>query len=240
MKGRGVPLAIASLVLAASVALPALSVAQEPANPGDPPAADQTSTSPAPPEQPAPPAQGGGSSSENPGGEPASTPSTSDGKISGTQKGKLEPTAGKAASKTVSMEDFFFSPKNVTVGVGDSVTWVNHGQEPHSAAANDGSFDTGVFNGGGRRSVTFSNAGSFAYICTVHPNMTGTVRVTSSGGGGGSGGGSGSEAAAVSSSGAGASGSSLASTGTNLPAVFAAGLALLVCGVVLRRRAPSA
>ena len=244
MKGRGLPVAVASLVLAATVAVPALSVAQQPLEPGAPAASDQTSTTPTPPAPPPAPAEPGGSGSSGGGspsqgsGEPASTPSPQAAELAGTQKRKNTDIAEKSSSVTVSMEDFFFSPTSVKVGVGDSVTWVNNGQEPHSATANDGSFDTGIFNGGGSRSVSFSNAGSFAYICTVHPNMTGTVTVSSSGGGGGNGGGS--EAAAVGSSGAAASGSSLASTGSDLPAVFAIGLVLLLCGAVLRRHTPSA
>ncbi|HEY4561887.1 MAG TPA: cupredoxin family copper-binding protein, partial [Thermoanaerobaculia bacterium] len=151
--------------------------------------------------------------------------------------------AKKAASASVTMGDFFFSPASVTVAVGDTVTWHNTGQAPHTATANDGSFDTGTINAGGSGSHTFSSAGTFSYICTIHPNMKGTVRVlsSSSGGGGGSGGSAGasssgtSESSAVASPGAAGSSSTLPMTGMAVGALALVGLALLGSGALVRR-----
>jgi hypothetical protein len=136
--------------------------------------------------------------------------------------------------------------------VGDTVTWTNDGPTPHSATADDGSFDTGIFNAGQSRSETFDQAGSFAYFCTPHPNMRGTitVRAASSGNGGGGGGTTGGESGstgAESGSTGTDSGTSADSSGTGLPAtgLDAGGLALLglvtlALGAFLRRRAGSA
>jgi len=89
-----------------------------------------------------------------------------------------KPAKAKAAASTsVTISDFQFAPSAVTVNVGDTVTWNNAGPTPHSATANDGSFDTGIMDEGGSGSHTFTEAGTFAYICTPHPNMTGTVTV---------------------------------------------------------------
>ena len=57
---------------------------------------------------------------------------------------------------------------------GDTVTWSNNGPTGHSATANDGSFDTGILQKGSSGSHTFSQAGTFSYICTPHPFMKGT------------------------------------------------------------------
>jgi plastocyanin len=104
-----------------------------------------------------------------------------------------------AADGSVSIEGFAFSPSTVTVKVGDSVTWTNNDSAPHTATADDGSFDTEQFGNGESSTLTFSTAGSFAYHCTIHPQMHGTVVVEaaataaptatadSGGGGGGSG-----------------------------------------------------
>jgi plastocyanin len=83
--------------------------------------------------------------------------------------------APNAAS--VSIVDFAFSPGRTSINVGDSVTWTNNGQAPHSATASGGAFDTGILSAGGSASATFSSAGTFAYSCVVHPEMTGTVVV---------------------------------------------------------------
>jgi LPXTG-motif cell wall-anchored protein len=128
----------------------------------------------------------------------------------------------------------------VTVAVGDTVTWHNSGQAPHTATADDGSFDTGTINAGGSGSHTFSSAGTFSYICTIHPNMHGTVRVLSSGGSGGSAGSSSSgsatsESSAVASPGAAGSSTTLPMTGMAVGALVLAGLALLASGLLVRR-----
>ena len=54
---------------------------------------------------------------------------------------------------------------------------------PHTVTANDGSFDSGNMNPGGTFTHTFTEAGSFAYICTYHHWMHGTVTVLSAGSG---------------------------------------------------------
>ena len=88
----------------------------------------------------------------------------------------------------MSIGDNFYAPESVTINAGDTVTWNNDGAAQHSATADDGSFDTGVFNGGQSRSETFTTAGTISYFCTVHGQaQSGTIKVLSSGGGGGGG-----------------------------------------------------
>ena len=89
--------------------------------------------------------------------------------------------AQAADTANVTIKDFDFTPATVTVVVGDTVTWTNDGPTGHSATANNGSFDTGIFPAGESRSATFDEAGTFAYICTPHPNMEGTVVVEAAG-----------------------------------------------------------
>jgi plastocyanin len=239
-------LASGMLVLAAICAVPAVSAAQD----GGALTGTTTTTTTTTPDPVVPPT------------DPATTPADQGkGKPSdsGTEAQDPQPAAaapappavtvsslkGKAhasASASVTMGDFFFSPASVTVAVGDTVTWHNTGQAPHTATANDGSFDTGTINAGGSGSHTFSSAGTFAYICTIHPNMKGTVRVlASSGGSGGSGGTSGasssgtSESSAVASPGAAGSSTTLPMTGMAVGALTLAGLALLASGALVRR-----
>ena len=85
--------------------------------------------------------------------------------------------AHTASDTTVTIADFQFTPATITIHVGDTVTWVNHGPSAHTATANDGSFNTGVLPKGHSASHTFTKAGTFAYICTIHPFMHGTVVV---------------------------------------------------------------
>ena len=80
------------------------------------------------------------------------------------------------AAGTVTIRDFSFSPATIEVKAGETVTWRNDGQVDHTATGK--SFDTGVLSKGTTGSFTFQQAGTFSYICSIHPNMKGTVRVT--------------------------------------------------------------
>lgn len=87
-----------------------------------------------------------------------------------------------AADRTVTISGFSFSPNTVTVNVGDTVTWTNQDASTHTATSS-GNFNTGNIPEGGSKSVTFNSAGTFDYICTIHPTMQGTVVVRATGGG---------------------------------------------------------
>jgi plastocyanin len=178
---------------------------------------------------------------------PAEQPAAAVAADPGSKKAKKEhgeaaPVARTAAAGSVTIKDFSFSPKSVTVNQGDSVTWTNSGPTEHSATASDGSFDTGVFKKGQRRSHTFDKPGTFSYICTPHPFMKGTVTVASTGGGGSSGSGSGSagrsdSGSADSSAGNQGSGAKLPASGADAGVLVALGAGLLALGLFTRRRA---
>lgn len=88
-----------------------------------------------------------------------------------------------AASRGVSIRDFAFSPRTVEIRVGDRVTWTNRDAVEHTATARNGSFDTGSLGEGESGSVRFNVAGTYRYVCTPHPSMTGTVVVRAAAGG---------------------------------------------------------
>jgi plastocyanin len=79
---------------------------------------------------------------------------------------------------TVSIQDFFFEPDQLTVAPGTTVTWVNDGQTPHTSTADDGTWDSGTLQPGESFSFTFDEPGTYSYLCEIHPEMTGTVNVT--------------------------------------------------------------
>lgn len=87
------------------------------------------------------------------------------------------PHAHAANDPSDTISDFQFTPGSLTIHVGDTVTWTNNGPSEHTATANNHSFDTGLLKKGQSASHTFSQAGTFAYICTIHPFMHGTIVV---------------------------------------------------------------
>jgi plastocyanin len=85
--------------------------------------------------------------------------------------------AGASATQTVEISKFAFSPKEITVAPGTTVTWTNHDQTPHMVVARDKSFaSTGMDTDDSFR-FTFTEVGDFSYFCTMHPFMTGIVHV---------------------------------------------------------------
>jgi len=93
-------------------------------------------------------------------------------------------SAHATAAQSVSMVDFSFSPKNLTVHVGDSVTWTNNGSSQHTVTADGGAFNSGSLNPGATFSHTFAAAGSFPYHCQFHGSaggggMSGVITVAS-------------------------------------------------------------
>ena len=128
----------------------------------------------------------------------------------------LVPSAGAQATRTVYIQDFYFSPAPIIVEPGTTVTWVNQGQAPHTVTHTGGAFDSGTLQPGESYSYTFNEAGtSYAYYCRIHPDMTGTIVV----GGGGAAYFAGSASATAS-----ATASALAATG-GLPVAPIAGAA---------------
>ncbi len=87
------------------------------------------------------------------------------------------PSGEAARAEKVKIVEFTYGPDPVTVQVGGKVTWQNEDTAPHTATADDGSFDTGTLERGKIKSETFKQAGSFTYFCEIHPTMHGTVEV---------------------------------------------------------------
>jgi amicyanin len=85
---------------------------------------------------------------------------------------------GGGGGTEVSMKDIKFDPSDVTVKAGDTVTWVNDDSVGHDVTGDDfKSGDAGAMQNGDTFEHTFDAAGTFDYVCTVHPGMKGTVKV---------------------------------------------------------------
>lgn len=80
---------------------------------------------------------------------------------------------------SVSIVDFAFTPKTITVPVGTTVRWTNNGNAPHTVTSTSSpkAFDSGTLNSGDTFQHTFTTAGQFPYRCNIHPSMTGMVIV---------------------------------------------------------------
>jgi plastocyanin len=77
----------------------------------------------------------------------------------------------------VTIDDFTFGPKELTVAVGTTVKWVSHDDTPHIVVDKNKAFRSKALDTNDSFSFTFSSAGTFDYFCGLHPHMVGKVIV---------------------------------------------------------------
>src|SRR5215213_5542918 len=81
------------------------------------------------------------------------------------------PSGEAVRAEKVRIVEFSYDPDPVTIQVGGKVNWQNEDSDPHTATADDGSFDTGTIEEGKLKSETFKDAGTYSYFCEIHPEM---------------------------------------------------------------------
>jgi plastocyanin len=255
----GVRIFVAFYVVAVALLAPALLFA------ADDPTLQSNQTAPSQSTPSAPPSPGGATaaaSSDPTGAGTTPAPISTTPPVAAAEPPRREPPRGRArtatsgavaqAAATDTIADFSFSPKTITITAGDTVTWHNTGPTGHSATSDTGVFNTGVLQAGSDGSHTFDTPGTYAFHCSPHPYMKGTVRVLAKGGGsdgasangsnssdtssGAGGGGSSSSSSSGGGSSNGSSGSRLAATGLDVALLALLGIGLLCCGTGLRLR----
>ena len=91
--------------------------------------------------------------------------------------GATGPSPGAATrTHTVVIEAVKYTPESITVKHGDTVVWINKDPFPHTVTAK-GAFDSHEIPADKSWKYTPRKSGEYAYVCTLHPNMKGTLRV---------------------------------------------------------------
>jgi plastocyanin len=85
--------------------------------------------------------------------------------------------AAQDATDVITIDNFTFTPKELTVAVGTTVKWVNHDDIPHTVVNKDKVFRSQALDTDDSFSYTFASAGAFDYFCGLHPHMVGKVIV---------------------------------------------------------------
>jgi plastocyanin len=85
-------------------------------------------------------------------------------------------TVAKEGAK-LSIADFAFTPAEITIVPGESVTWTNDDGAPHGLEYQDGAPGTDLLLPGASFSRQFDRTGTYDYNCSIHPYMTGRVVV---------------------------------------------------------------
>ena len=89
-------------------------------------------------------------------------------------------SSNPTATNSVTIQNYAFSPSAITVKKGTSVTWTNQDSVTHTVTETDGKTgpSSGNLEPGKTYSFTYNTTGSFAYHCSIHTDMIGTVTVT--------------------------------------------------------------
>ncbi len=83
----------------------------------------------------------------------------------------------RAATVEVKIDNFTFNPQQVRVKAGDTVMWTNADDIPHTVTSQTMTFRSKALDTDDKFSFTFATPGSYAYFCSLHPHMTGTIVV---------------------------------------------------------------
>jgi len=96
--------------------------------------------------------------------------------------GALQPRSVSAAqdpssSIVVAIDNFTFTPAELTIPAGTQVTWINKDDVPHTVVSVDHKFKSQALDTDEKFSFTFKARGRYEYFCSVHPKMIGKITV---------------------------------------------------------------
>jgi plastocyanin len=90
--------------------------------------------------------------------------------VAGTQ-------AVPASGVAIEINNFAFTPATVTVPVGTQIIWTNKDETLHNVVSSDKTIKSKLLDTNEKFEFTFTQPGTYSYVCTVHPRMKGTVVV---------------------------------------------------------------
>jgi len=79
----------------------------------------------------------------------------------------------------VIIKGFMFDPKALTAKVGETITWINQDEEPHTIRSDSGLFASAALDTGESFHFRFDKPGTYRFVCSIHPQMTGTIVILS-------------------------------------------------------------
>ena len=88
----------------------------------------------------------------------------------------LPATTARADDMEVHIDNFVFQPAELKIKLGTTVTWTNRDDIPHTVVS-AGKFRSKALDTDDKFSFTFTNAGDYKYFCSLHPHMTGMIKV---------------------------------------------------------------
>jgi len=97
--------------------------------------------------------------------------------VRGSQASPAQSSQDRGEEVKVTIDNFSFTPQDITVKAGTTVTWVNQDDVPHTVVSNEKKFKSKALDTDDKFSFTFNDPGTYEYYCSVHPKMTAKVTV---------------------------------------------------------------
>ncbi len=85
--------------------------------------------------------------------------------------------AAPGTDTTISISEFMFSPTAMTIAAGTTVRWKNLDAEPHTVRSVDIGFRSDPLDQNDSFAFKFDKPGTYRYVCSIHPQMVGTIVV---------------------------------------------------------------
>lgn len=96
----------------------------------------------------------------------------------GDSAASTQSSGGVAQPATVTIDDLKYMPDDVTVAAGGQVSWTNEDDAPHTVTFEDDTVTSSEeMKQGDTFTTTFDQAGTYAYVCAIHPDMKAKVTV---------------------------------------------------------------
>lgn len=96
----------------------------------------------------------------------------------GADSARANEQASAGEQHHIKIDNFSFAPATLTVPAGTTVTWINRDDIPHTIVSSEGKvLKSPVLDTDQKFSYTFTQPGTYAYFCGIHPKMTGKVIV---------------------------------------------------------------
>jgi plastocyanin len=84
---------------------------------------------------------------------------------------------GSPDPSQIAIKNFMFSPSSLTIKAGTAVTWINKDEEPHTVVSDTGLFRSAAVDTNETFAFKFDKPGTYRFVCSIHPQMVGTIVV---------------------------------------------------------------
>ena len=122
---------------------------------------------------------GAGGCNRVPGSDPRGSTTINHEPAMAAQMETAAPQAAAPQTLNISIDNFTFTPAQLTIPAGSRIVWINRDDAPHTVVSDTRIFSSKALDTDDRFEHVFTTPGTYPYFCSIHPHMTAQVIVTS-------------------------------------------------------------